>query len=233
MKGFSAGWMLLLVGCASSGTGLIDTKSVPVSQVVSRSFKAGEPTLDDPVFGPQSVTKEGFQRTTGKWRAKGAAKEQEWTVELRPSVPPDSREAILHAANGYQANLGAAINSTARIYPRFERKSFSWGTAVTFLVQYQNDNTNYVPNNDMLTYEIHGLTRDGLYVTGRFGVTHPHLTQFGPEVRDHKEGNPAEPGSNMKKDPDYVLVESCPPGEFHPSLTEIDRFVGTLKPSQP
>lgn len=233
MKGCLAVLMLLVCGCSSGGPGMIDTQSVPVSHVSTRVFRAGERTVDDPTFGPGSETPEGFQRVTGQWRADGAAKEQAWTVELYPSTRPGIREAILHATDGYKAGLGSTVNASARIYPRFERKKFRWGTAVTFLVQYQNDNTNYVPNNGMLAYEIHGLTRDGQYVKGRFEVTHPKLTEYGSEVRDYQEGDPAEPGSPMRKDRDYILVESCPAGEFQPSLSEIDRFVGTLKPSKP
>ena len=61
-----------------------------------------------------------------------------------------------------------------------------WGEAITFLTQYQNDNTNYVPNNGMLEYQVHGITWDRHYtIRAEFGITHPRLTEFGPKVHYH------------------------------------------------
>lgn len=81
----------------------------------------------------------------------------------------------------------------------------------------------------MLIYEVHGITGDGRYVRGRFGVTHPGLVEFGPGLRDYRDGDPADPTSPMRKDPHYRLVEKTRPDSFEPSLLEIDRFLDTLE----
>lgn len=165
-------------------------------------------------------------RKTGTYY--GAQKHRWWSVEIHDKATASQRKAIMDASNGYDADLGWEINASLRICPRFERKSFSWGNAVSFLAQYQNDNTNYVPNNGMLTYEVHGITREGKYARARFGVTHPGLVEFGEGVRDYRDGDPADPASPMRKDPHYRLVEKAPPSSFEPSLSEIDRFLDTL-----
>ncbi|QIF01054.1 hypothetical protein [Roseimicrobium sp. ORNL1] len=126
--------------------------------------------------------------------------------------------------------MGYNINSSPRIYPRFTRKSFPWGDAVSFIVQYQNDNTNYVPNNGMMSYEVQGVTHDHRYtVRARFGITHPRLDEFGPKVRDYSDDT-FKPDSPMRRDRDYVLVERCPDTAFQPSLEDIDAMLQTLKP---
>lgn len=158
----------------------------------------------------------------------GGTKERWWNIEIHSAASEKTRKAIESTGDGYTADLGRAINASARIYPRFERKKFKWGNAVSFFVQYQNDNTNYVPNNGMLTYEVHGLTPDGRYIRACFGVTHPDLMEFGPEVRDDRDGDPADPSSVMRRDPHYRLVEEAQPGAFQPSLAEIDAFLNTL-----
>jgi hypothetical protein len=231
-----------LQSCATDSALMLDTSRFPVAKVETKTFKKGQPTSEDSIF-PQ-VADQDFTRITGKWRPKGATAYTEtgtyygatkyrwWSVEVFPSAPERARKAIENASDGYKADLGSATNASARIYPRFERKKFDWGDAVSFFVQYQNDNTNYVPNNGMLTYEVHGLTRDGRYVTASFGVTHPELVEFGPEVRDYQDGDPADPGSAMRRDPHYRLVETAPPRAFEPSLAEIDAFLNTLKIKQ-
>lgn len=158
----------------------------------------------------------------------GAQKHRGWSVEIRDKATARQREDIMSASNGYDTELGRAINANLRICPRFERKSFSWGQAVSFLAQYQNDNTNYVPNNGMLAYEIHGITNDGKYVRARFGVTHPDLIEFGEGVRNFDD-DPSDPKSLMRKDSHYRLVERAPPGSFEPSLSNVDRFLDTLE----
>jgi hypothetical protein len=228
--------------CQSCSTGSnvgLDTSRYPVTGVSINNFKKGQPTSEDRIFPNEAA--EDFTRITGQWRPTGATnytrtgtyygagKQRWWRVEIYGNASELTRKAITQAGDGYKAGLGSATNASARIYPRFERKKFGWGEAVSFFVQYQNDNTNYVPNNGMLTYEVHGLTSDGSYVNASFGVTHPGLVEFGPDVRDYKDVDPADPGSAMRRDPHYRLVESASPGSFEPSLDEIDGFLDTLE----
>jgi hypothetical protein len=157
----------------------------------------------------------------------GSAKDREWSIEVQRGASPKVLRAF-RAKDGYEADLGFTLNASARIYPRFRHKRFSWGEAVSFLVQYQNDNTNYVPNNGMLLYEVHGVTTDKRYsVRAQFGITHPRLVEFGPGVRDHRDDEP------MRRDPDYRLVERCPDHAFQPTIKDIDALLNTLKPDAP
>ena len=69
----------------------------------------------------------------------GRAKERNWTGEVKRSASPKVWRA-LQAKDGYEAGLGSILDASPRIYPRFRRKHFAGGEAVSFLVQYQNDN---------------------------------------------------------------------------------------------
>ena len=138
------------------------------------------------------------------------AEQRSWSVEVQSGTSDRVLRALQTAKDGYEAELGHAINASARIYPRFTRKRFSWGEAASFIVQYQNDNTNYVPNNGMMIYEVHGVTHDRRYmIRARFGITHPRLVEFGPQVRDYRD-DASRPDSSMRRDRDYLLVEQCP-----------------------
>ena len=232
--------MLMLTGCASFPVAQVAQGDFPVTGVEMHRFKRGDATHGE--FGVRfgGVARDNFVRIVGQWsdpsfqkheltgRYYGSAAHRRWSIEVHPEPTTAQREAIEHAKDGYAADLGYAINAGARIYPRFERKTFEWGQGVTFLVQYQNDNTNYVPNNGMLTYEVHGITQNGRYIRASFGVTHPSLVEFGPGVRDHRDGDPADPKSSMRRDPHYRLAETAAPSSFEPSLTEIDRFLTNL-----
>ena len=175
-----------------------------------------------------------FARYAGGGYGAGAQR-RDWTVRVEAGISPKVQRALSSARDGYEADLGEVTYASARIYPRFIRKRFPWGNAVSFLVQYQNDNTNFVPNNGMLCYEVHGITDDHRYtVWARFGVTHPRLKEFGPGVRDHRPTaqDRTWPDPRMTKDPDYVLVERCAEEEFQPSLRDIDALLNTVKPNR-
>ena len=125
-----------------------------------------------------------------------------WVVAVARGVSPRIRR-VVHAANRYETDLGYSIDAAPRSSLRFRHKHFVWGEAVSFLVQYQNDNTNGVPNNGMLFYEVYGLTRDGRYtVRARFGVTHPRLKRFGPAG-----------AFQLGIDADDAMLETLRPGE--------------------
>lgn len=232
---------LLGFGCATKPSGTLSTENFPVSKVSSESYAKGQ-QIGDESFAPlQRLAESAMTIVKGRWTSNralgyrrtgtyyGVQKHRWWSVEVHSEATQKQRRSIASASNGYDAGLGWAINASLRICPRFERKSFSWGQAVSFLVQYQNDNTNYVPNNGMLAYEVHGITPDGEYIRARFGVTHPELAEFGTGVRDHRDGDPADPSSSMRKDPHYRLVEIVSADSFEPSLAEVDRFLDTLK----
>jgi hypothetical protein len=209
-----------------------------------QTFRQGTPLVDDPIFGPisraerptailsgQSVSPAFISYAGGGY---GTGTEQRgWSVEVQSGPSNRVLHALQSAKDGYEADLGRSINASARIYPRFAHKRFSWGEAVSFITQYQNDNTNYVPNNGMMTYEVHGVTTDRRYtIRARFGITHPRLVEFGPRVRDYSDDT-FKPDSPMRRDRDYILVERCPDTAFQPSLKDIDAMLDTLKPGVP
>lgn len=158
----------------------------------------------------------------------GSAKERNWTIQVERGASKAVSDG-LKARDGYEANLGFALNASPRIYVRFRHKHFAWGDAVSFLVQYQNDNTNYVPNNGMLLYEVHGITKDGRFtINAQFGITNPRLAEFGPAVRDYRD-DPFKPDSRMRRDKDYLWVERCPDQVFQPAIGDIDAMLDSMK----
>jgi hypothetical protein len=149
-----------------------------------------------------------------------------------------------------------ARRARAYLFARFERKHFFWGDAVSFFSQATQDTGMYVPNNGHLDYEVWGLTKDRQHtVVGWFRVSHPKLPNWGDHVRDIRESHPdlereygealrlnnqklidavfkkmtQREDENMKKDPAYKLIDSGKPDEFQPSLTAIDKLVGSLR----
>ncbi len=225
-----------LPACSLAPRAALDTTHFPVSQISTRIIRKGQPNGD--IGGAKARV--DYTRIEGQWAEPrfvkytnedtyyGSSKHRGWFIELYSSATAEEANAILNATDGYKAELGRSSNASARIYPRFERKQFAWGSAVSFFVQYQNCNTNYVPNNGMLEYEVHGLAKNGVYVRANFGVTHPSLVEFGPGVRDHRDGNPENPNSPMRKDRDYLLVEKASESNFEPPLQKIDEFINGL-----
>jgi hypothetical protein len=177
-------------------------------------------------------TDPNFRSYTVEGTYYGATKYRGWHIEVHRGVNPKILRAWESAKDGYDADLGQTIDASARIYPRFKRMRYPWGFGMTYLVQYQNDNTNYVPNNGMLEYELVGFTKDRQYtIRADFGVTHPKLTEFGPKVRDYNDYT-FKNDSKMRQDPDYILVGKCPASEFQPSLDDIEAMLDTISVRQ-
>jgi hypothetical protein len=212
-------------------------------QVEHKKYKEGD-SLDAFFFNwkaasPQHVLSgqwnaSNFENYESKGSYYGGSQHRWWKITIQRGVSEKLKKAVLHAQNGYEAELSHRPSASARIYPRFERKSFSWGKGVSFLVQYQNCNEDLSPNNGMLEYEVHGFTSDGLFtVVASCGVTHPDL----PSVNDiHKVRGYRYNGTTaadtrwpLRQDPDYKLVESCAADAFEPSLASVDRLADSLR----
>jgi hypothetical protein len=200
------------------------TVSLPIPPTFNRSvtvkhYNTGDFILNSPPY----VIKADAPITEyrGKWGgSQPASVEHRWTVEI--SLAPGTKvlNAYMQAKDGYDANL----NPDDSLFERFERKSFSWGKAVCYFSQGGQDASIYVPNNGHLGYHVWGVTKDQQHtVHGYFSVSHPKLATWGSAVRSVKDRQ------MLEKDPDYLLVEKCPPGEFRPSLTEIGAFMDSLK----
>ena len=238
--------LLTLASCTLISPSPKFAMSVPpaFSEAVERRiYRPGDPLTDSAMYRrmfPKYRAKHPIARLDGRWvdpsfttyRESGLyygwIKHRGWTVEVERSASQKVMQA-LQTKDGYEARLGFALNASARIYPRFRHEHFSWGEAVSFLVQYQNDNTNYVPNNGMLQYEVHGTTSDQRYtIRAMFGLTHPRLREFGPGMHDHRD-DAAPPNSPMRRDRDYVLVERCSDDAFQPSIKAIKAMLDTIK----
>jgi len=147
-----------------------------------------------------------------------------------PKVPA----AYAKARDGFEANLNEGREflgfraAEFDTFARFARKHFRWGNAISFLHSTYQDGPDgaamYVPDNDHMSYEVWGVTRERRYsVVASVHVNHPKLTKWGPEVRVVKniEG--------LKRDRVYKTIETCSPDEFEPSLAAFDQLVNSLK----
>jgi len=168
------------------------------------------------------------ERPQTRWRIKWAAGDPEgWLLIVERGAVPKVERALT-AKDGYEADLARGLTSSARIYPRFRHKKFAWGEAVSFLTQYQADRITSAPNNDMLTYEVYGITSDRAFtVQAGFKISHPGL-RAARYAREYPGGD-FPPNSPMRRDPDYRLVENCPDAQFSPSIREIDEMLNRLE----
>jgi hypothetical protein len=147
-----------------------------------------------------------------------------WTIHAFARYSPKVAAAVATAKDGYEADLNIepeffGVNERSDMFPRFERKHFTWGEAVSFFTQSTQDPGLYVPHNGHLSYEVWGMTRDQKYtVVASVSVRHPNLAEW----RD------ARSLRALKRDKAYKLVEKCSPDEFEPTLTAFDRMLDTL-----
>lgn len=156
-----------------------------------------------------------------------------WCVRVYATVNSKLIDAYAKAHDGFEANLNEGREflgvraAEFDTFARFARKHFRWGNAVSFLHSTYQDGLDggamYVPDNDHLSYEVWGVTRDGQYtVVASMGVSHPKLAKW-PRVR---VANNIEA---LKRDRDYKIIEKCRAEEFEPSLTAFDQLVDSLK----
>jgi hypothetical protein len=185
-------------------------------------------------------------RYEGFWGARSSYSAERWfswSLDVYAADCPRVRAAYAHAKNGEEADLdegsdfisapaSGRIPHAAYLFARFERKSFRWGTAVSFLSQTNQDNQEFPPANGFLTYEVWGVTRDDRRtIVMRIDVRHPRLDAL-KEARLSKEratGIRADGEAAIKADPAYQLVESCPDDEFRPSLNSVNEWVDSLQ----
>ncbi len=154
--------------------------------------------------------------------------------------------------------LPGTSSRTARAYlfARYARKHFRWGNAVSFFSQATQDTAIYAPDNGHLTCEVWGVTKDHRHtVVGWFRVSHPKLSDWGEGVRDmrdthHDLDSEMTDAMNrndvqlitklrqmmgdredaaMRSDPGYKLSQNCSSDEFEPSLSAVDKLVGSLR----
>jgi hypothetical protein len=171
---------------------------------------------------------EYYGRPTAKQAGRHA-----WQVRVYATLNPKVVAAYAKARDGFEADLnegkeffGLGRWATFETFARFRRKHFRWGNAVSFLhTEYQDgpDRGMYVPDNNHLSYEVWGVTRDRQYtVVASVSVSHPNLANW-PKVREVANIEA------LKQDRDYKLIEACSPERFEPSLTAFDQLIDSLK----
>ncbi|SRR6266498_576848 len=207
------------------------TLSVPppfATEVTVKHYREGQDLLHDPIF--HLITVAPLTEYHGFFgpRVARQADIHAWRVDVFAHFSPKVAAACAAAKDGYEADLSIepeffGLNERAYMFARFERKRFSWGSAVSFLSQTVQEVALYVPHNGHLEYEVWGVTPDRKFtVVAKLFASHPKLTGWGPEVRV------ASSMDALKRDRDYKRVEKCDPEEFEPSLTAFDRMLETL-----
>jgi len=218
--------VLLLSGC--SGISLqrppafqLDIAPAFAHSTATKRFNKGDFLWNSPPY----VKKADFATTkiSGSWgpRTDIQSTDHSWSIEVSSAPTAKVLDAYNRAKNGYDANVD---ETGSYMFARFEKKTFVWGRAFSYLTQFTQDSSLYVPHNGHLTYEVWGVTNDLRHVVhATFSVTHRRLASWGPDVRD------ARTIEALKNDRDYRLVESCSAAAFEPSLTEIDSLVDSLR----
>ncbi len=194
-----------------------------------RTFQKGENLLHDPTYHLNTI---GPVVEYHGWFGPRAVKQGDihaWSIRVYAYFSPKVAAAYAGAKDGFDADLNEgsellAGGSRPYMFARFERKRFYWGKAVSFFSQSTQDIATYVPNNGHLQYEVWGVTTNRRYtIVASIGVSHPKLTEWGPEVPD------VDSIEALKNDPDYKLIETCSREDFVPSLIAFDQLVDSIR----
>jgi hypothetical protein len=236
----------MFVMLVAFGTGLALTASVsppnitlniPASfgtSVAVKTYRKGDDILNSPPF--HLITSAPMAEYYGWYRAHtaDALHGHPWRVRVYAALRKRVVAAYETARDGFEADLNEARQFfgwnqvvTFDTFARFTRKHFRWGDAVSFLhSEYQDGpdgSAKCVPDNDHLTYEVWGVTREQQYtVVASVNVRHPKLATW-PNARVAKSIGA------LKRDRDYKLIETCSAEKFEPSLAAFDQLVDSLK----
>ena len=225
-------------------------------------FQKGEDVLH--IDWMETPTQAAMTRYKGYWypNASQPNTDHGWTIDVFDTYSRKVAEAYEHAKDGNAADLDELMDflvvprahslfedprrALSYLFARFERKSFKWGQAVSFLSQGTQDTSMHTPENGHLWYEVYGVSKDRLRtVVARVEVGHPKLETGGEDVRGVAERDSefkrkfdeawnrndvplinklrqeaaAKEEAELQNHPHTKLIESCQPGEFEPSLT--------------
>lgn len=218
-------------GCATVQSGgtpsfALDVPPAFHHAMEERRFKVGDHFFEDPPSVERYLAP--TSRMAGAWGAQRYPdrRDHAWAVEVRRATAEKVGkilDARANAVDGYAA--GSKVDETqSYMFARFTRMNFKWGTGFSYLTQYTQDTGVYVPHNGHLTYEVWAVTHDRRFVVyATFVLTHPELATWGPEVRD------ADSMEGLKKDRDYLRVESCPGSKFRPDLEAVNAMLDSLR----
>ncbi len=117
-----------------------------------------------------------------------------------------------------------AINAGPSILSRFQYLHFRSGSAILFLTQYSNEMEPNPVNNEELTLDFQGLTKDGrYYVAARLAITHPSLPR-GIDFTDHIERD--RQGSYLRRV--EKELEGLSEESFQPSLKSLKALLSSI-----
>ena len=215
--------VVFITGCATTPSAGPPAFTLAIPAPFNHSVELKRYNIGDDLWaGPPQPDKAKFPIT----KYAGAWGKQKWSIEVSlapPTKVQQIRTACSDAIDGYDA--GHRVDEDGSyMFARFEHKDFRWGKAFSYLTQFTQDTSVYVPHNGHLTYEVWGITQNSSHVVhATFELTHRKLGTWGPEVRvvDSIEA--------LKKDRDYTLIESCSSSSFAPSLAEINTLLNSLE----
>ncbi len=154
------------------------TLNIPASfgtSVTVKSYRKGDDILNSPPF--HLITSAPMTEYHGWFgpRTADPLHDYPWSVRVYAALRKKVIAAYETASDGFEADLNEAKQffgwdqvATFDTFARFTRKHFRWGHAVSFLhSEYQDGpdgGAKYVPDNDHLTYEVWGVTREQQYI---------------------------------------------------------------------
>jgi hypothetical protein len=194
-------------------------------------YRAGDVTLNDGIF--RFITTAAVTTQYGSFgpRAEKQSDSHGWSVKVYATFSKKVAAAYSSTKNGYQLGMteGLQLETSdwgSYMVARLRRKQFSWGSAVSFLSQFTQDTLLPAPHNGRLEYQVWGVTADRKYtVVASVSVSHPKL----PDEEDDPDSlRSARTIEELKRDPDYKLIERCQPEEFTPALTAFDKMLDSL-----
>jgi hypothetical protein len=267
---------MVVAGCVTSRLNAAPQAKLDVPPDFAHSFSVqqfqkGEDVLH--IDWMETPAQAALTRYKGYWYSDASHPNTDhgWAIDVFNTYSQKVAEAYEHAKDGYAADLDELMDflvipraqslfenprrALSYLFARFERKSFRWGHAVSFLSQGTQDTSMHTPENGHLWYEVYGVSKDRLHtVVARVEVGHPKLETGGEDVRGVAERDPefkrkfddawnrndvplisklrqeaaVREKAELKNHPHTKLVESCKPDEFEPSLTAFDRMLDTL-----
>jgi len=117
-----------------------------------------------------------------------------------------------------------ANNASPSIVSRFQYLDFRSGSGILFITQYSNEMQPNPVNNEELTLDFQGLTKDGkYYVAARLAITHPSLPRGIDFTDDIERDRQWSYLKGTEKELEGFSEES-----FQPSLTSLKALLSTI-----
>ena len=112
-------------------------------------------------------------------------------------------------------------NASPSIVSRFQYLDFRSGSGILFLTQYSNEMEPNPVNNEELTLDFQGLTKDGrYYLAARLAITHPSLPNFTDHIERDRQWSYL---SKAEKALEGLSEES-----FQPSLKSLKALLSSI-----